>query len=439
MSKNLKNCAGKLQFIASIKDKKLMKALLKDKCDDCLYKAINEIAYNTRKNHLPLTEKQIKQLEKSKKLITKVSKRTKNEKLKRKLVVQSVYKKMEFSEKLHLNSEEKKNIIKFHEKLIRQLKIILKFAKINAYDENGRIRNQAGNFIPNSSIIQLLNHAMTVSRVLLAENEFIDLLLEADIDPDMIINDNVRSKLMKLKQQRLRYHENEPKISEVNEAPVNQPVKRKRIYTDYDDELPDLEKYDEPPLKRTKAEADQLEMPRGNDQAIGKFMMKMMNEDHVKLLKFIYYDPQNPGAFSTAEKLFEKAKLHSPTLTLNDVKEWLSGELTYTLHKPARRHFKRNRIIVEGIDEQWQADLVDMQQFQNQNDGNKYILTVIDVFSKYAWAEPVKNKSANNIVKAFAKIYKDRIPFYLQTDKGKEFMNTDFKKLMKKFNIIHFT
>ncbi|RWS22494.1 hypothetical protein B4U80_00604, partial [Leptotrombidium deliense] len=59
-----------------------------------------------------------------------------------------------------------------------------------------------------------------------------------------------------------------------------------------------------------------------------------------------------------------------------------------------------------------------MQQFQNQNDGNKYILTVIDVFSKYAWAEPVKNKSAANIVKAFTKIFKNRVPFYLQTDKG---------------------
>ncbi|RWS18941.1 hypothetical protein B4U80_00593, partial [Leptotrombidium deliense] len=258
---------------------------------------------------------------------------------------------------------------------------------------------------------------MTVSRVLLAEKEFIDLLIEADIDPDMIINDNVRAKLLKLKQQRFSHDQKEPLITEVNERPVNQPGKRKRIYTDFDNDMPELEKYDEPPPKRTKAEADQLEMPTENDLQIGKYLMKMMNEDKVKLLKLIYYDPKNPGAFSTAEKLFEKAKLYSPTLTLNEVKEWLSGELTYTLHKPARRHFTRNRIIVEGIDEQWQADLVDMQQFQSENNGNKYILTVIDVFSKYAWAEPVKNKSSANVVKAFTKIFKDRIPFYLQTDK----------------------
>ena len=60
------------------------------------------------------------------------------------------------------------------------------------------------------------------------------------------------------------------------------------------------------------------------------------------------------------------------------------GQDTYTLHKPARRNFKRNRVIVGGIDEQWQMDLADMQSLKEYNDGYGYLLVCIDVFSKYA-------------------------------------------------------
>ena len=64
----------------------------------------------------------------------------------------------------------------------------------------------------------------------------------------------------------------------------------------------------------------------------------------------------------------------------------------YTLHKPVRRRFKRNRVIVGGIDQQWQMDLADMQSMQKLNDGYRYLLVCIHVFSKYAWVVPLKNK-----------------------------------------------
>ena len=60
------------------------------------------------------------------------------------------------------------------------------------------------------------------------------------------------------------------------------------------------------------------------------------------------------------------------------------------IHKPIRRHFKRNRVIVGGIDQQWQMDLADMQSMQKCNDGYRYLLVCIDVFSKYAWVVPLK-------------------------------------------------
>ena len=85
-------------------------------------------------------------------------------------------------------------------------------------------------------------------------------------------------------------------------------------------------------------------------------------------------------------------------------------------------------MIVFNKDEIWSADLVDMQAFSSFNKGFKYILTVIDVLSKYAWAVPIKDKSAASVTNAFEKIVSDRIPKKIWVDEGKEFYNATFKK-----------
>ena len=130
-----------------------------------------------------------------------------------------------------------------------------------------------------------------------------------------------------------------------------------------------------------------------------------------------------------------------PHVTRNPVRDYLSHQRAYTLHKPTRRHFPRNHIYVGKIDKQWQADLADMVGLQRDNGGNRYILTVIDVFSKFAWGVPVKNKDAKSIRDAFKRVLKfaePRKPERLQTDKGKEFFNRDITDLMSKNGIYHF-
>ncbi|XP_048040622.1 uncharacterized protein LOC125264869 [Megalobrama amblycephala] len=93
----------------------------------------------------------------------------------------------------------------------------------------------------------------------------------------------------------------------------------------------------------------------------------------------------------------------------------------------------------EGCDTQFQADLVDMSAYSKDNDNNKYLLTCIDVFSKYAWARVLKNKSGVEGTKAFESILQDgRVPQKLQTDQGKEFFNKHFQDVMKKHDINHF-
>lgn len=110
------------------------------------------------------------------------------------------------------------------------------------------------------------------------------------------------------------------------------------------------------------------------------------------------------------------------------------------LHKSTRKNFPRRRVIVKGIDDLWQIDLVEMIPHARVNKNFKYLLTVIDVFSKYAWAEPVKSKSAEDVVKAMDSILKKgRKPKNIQSDNGKEFYNNKFKKLMENYDINHYS
>lgn len=159
-----------------------------------------------------------------------------------------------------------------------------------------------------------------------------------------------------------------------------------------------------------------------------------MSEDY---LKSIYYDHKNPASFSSPQNLYKAVK--HKDITLPEVKDWLSKQVTYTLHKSRRKTFKRNPTVVSNIDEQWQADIVDMQKFAKQNNGIKYLVTVIDIFSKYAFAFPVKTKSANDVTSGFEKLFKNRQPFKLQTDQGLEFENSKLRALLKSRNIQFFT
>ena len=157
-------------------------------------------------------------------------------------------------------------------------------------------------------------------------------------------------------------------------------------------------------------------------------------------LKKVYYDPKHPAAFGEVEAVYRATQKDRVGINRQQIKEWLSKQPTYTLHKPIRKRFKRNRVMVNGIDQQWQADLVDMTSLARYNSGYKYLLTCIDVLSKYAWTVPIKNKTGLALIDAFKQILKcGRRPHLLQTDKGTEFLNRNFQNLLKKEKIRFFT
>ena len=116
--------------------------------------------------------------------------------------------------------------------------------------------------------------------------------------------------------------------------------------------------------------------------------------------------------------------------------DW-SQQLAEELHKPITRNFRKRRVISYGIDEIWAADLVEIQKFSKWNKGIKYLLTVIDVFSKYGWIKPLKDKKTESVSLAFDTIFKKnkRKPDKLWTDKGSEFISKHFKDFLKKNHI----
>ena len=149
-----------------------------------------------------------------------------------------------------------------------------------------------------------------------------------------------------------------------------------------------------------------------------------------------YYDPSAPASFGGVDK-FAK---HSGR-SLKEIKDWLSGEDSYTLHKqPPGSRFKRRKTIASGINHIWQIDLVDLQSLAAYNDGYRYLLTCIDVFSRVARVVAIKNKTASTVVEAIKKMLDNAVQpcLKIQSDKGTEFKNTAVLSLLTDYNIEHY-
>ncbi len=156
------------------------------------------------------------------------------------------------------------------------------------------------------------------------------------------------------------------------------------------------------------------------------------------MLSNIYFNIKNPASFKSALNLYQEAKKVIPNITYKDVKEWLINQETYTVHHRTIRNFKRSFMVSRKIDENWQTDLVEIEHPEN-NDGYRYLLTVIDVLSKYGWIQPLYDKNPQSIKKAFQIILKSkRKPKILTSDAGTEFVGFTFQNFLKKYKIKHF-
>lgn len=121
-------------------------------------------------------------------------------------------------------------------------------------------------------------------------------------------------------------------------------------------------------------------------------------------------------------------------------------QVVQEIHRDARKNFTRRKVIMHGIAETLQADLIEMQPYKRENRGHRYILLVIDIFSKNAYAKPLMDKTGAEVTRAMDHIIrqvKQQFPHHhiknLQTDDGKEFFNGTMRRLLEKYNINHYS
>jgi hypothetical protein len=147
----------------------------------------------------------------------------------------------------------------------------------------------------------------------------------------------------------------------------------------------------------------------------------------------LFTTPSEPGSF-TGVATFRK---NHKNFSLKKIKSELEGNDVYTLHKQVRRKFPERKVVVAGIDDQWQCDLLDIHKQKFANSHMCFLLTCIDVFRRYAWVVPIKNKEAKTVRAAFETIFeKHKPPRYILSDAGNEFKGV-CRKLFRELNIVH--
>lgn len=125
----------------------------------------------------------------------------------------------------------------------------------------------------------------------------------------------------------------------------------------------------------------------------------MLSPEEEEYLHSIWTDPKHPGSFSGPDKLYKVVRKEGKfKIGLRRIKQFLSDQDAYSLQKRVQKNFKRNHVIVDGIDTQWDADLMDVKNLAKQNKGVQYILVVQDVFSRFIFAEPMKQKTAKETI-----------------------------------------
>ena len=161
---------------------------------------------------------------------------------------------------------------------------------------------------------------------------------------------------------------------------------------------------------------------------------KILIEKAFNIAKNPKYDGYQRGLASMVYKFFDKNSTGGGVNIPLKLKEQLAEEL----RKPITRKFEKRKVYSSFRHNIWGADLADMQLISKFNKGFRFLLCVIDVFSKYAWVIPLKDKKGISIVNAFQVMLKEsnRKPNKIWVDKGSEFYNSSFKKWLKDNDIV---
>jgi hypothetical protein len=153
-------------------------------------------------------------------------------------------------------------------------------------------------------------------------------------------------------------------------------------------------------------------------------------------LKNSFLNIDSPQAFTSHNALYrapENENSHA------EIKEFLKSQPVYTINRQVLGKFQRKPYQITNIGDLWSMDLVDLQNIEKHNPNYRYILLIIDSFSKMLYGEAISNKKADSIVQAFKHILKGKHCLNLLSDNGSEFTNKTFQDFLRKNGINHYT
>ena len=156
-------------------------------------------------------------------------------------------------------------------------------------------------------------------------------------------------------------------------------------------------------------------------------------------MKELYQNPKFSGVFTGRRACYKSLKDEGKEVTHKKVKRYLEGDDVYTLHKPIKRPKHYRRVYTKRIGYLYQADLIDVTEYGQENYGYKWMLLVIHTFSKYLWIFPMKNKKGESVTKTLTNFLTYNTPEKFQTDEGVEFYNQSFKELVQRLEINHYS
>ena len=157
-----------------------------------------------------------------------------------------------------------------------------------------------------------------------------------------------------------------------------------------------------------------------------------MDKGDEKYLKDLYYNPSRKSAFAGLNKLWRYVRASGRNISRRNLSEWLSKQDVYTSHHPIVRRFSRKKVITRGIDDVWDVDLCDMTKLAKYNDDYTTLGIFIDIFSRYLFVIPMKDKSTKETLRAIKQVLMDSRsqPETFRSDAGKEFVGKEVKNYL---------
>ena len=151
-------------------------------------------------------------------------------------------------------------------------------------------------------------------------------------------------------------------------------------------------------------------------------------------LQKIFRNPKT--GLSGKKELYRRIKKEHPEITQKQFDNFIENQYTYQIQKPIRKLIHYTPIISNDINDIWQIDLMDIKNVSTMNRNYKWLFVCVDVFSRFGYVIPMKDKTTSNIITAFKKILSKSKPNKVMCDNGSEFISSTFVKLCSENNII---